>query len=158
MRTNPDAYFILQVDPQAEDYVISAAYRAAARRYHPDGRAPDVARITSLNDAYDRVKTPEARHRYDAERSQPVAVGPGRPAPIYDAWPDAPMAPPTSADDSDTLDFGRYAGWKISDVARIDPAHLRWLGRNATGSGLRLTIARHLAADGETVRRTPAAR
>jgi hypothetical protein len=61
-------------------------------------------------------------------------------------------------DDSDTLDFGRYAGWKISDVARVDPVHLRWLGRHATGSGLRLTIARHLPADIESRRRAPAAR
>ena len=158
MTTDADAYFILQVDSQAEDYIISAAYRAAARRYHPDGNTPDVARMTSLNDAYDRVKTSEARHRYDADRTRPVAVGPGPAAPIYDAWPDARTAPTKVADDAETLDFGRYAGWKISDVARVDPVHLHWLARHATGSGLRLMITRHLRADAEPRPRARAGR
>ena len=32
--TNP--YKVLQVDPEAEDEVIEAAYRRLARKYHPD--------------------------------------------------------------------------------------------------------------------------
>jgi DnaJ-class molecular chaperone len=79
MTTDPDAYFILQVDSQADDYVISAAYRAAARRYHGRERARCLA-DDLLNDAYDRVKTSEARHRYDASR----AAGRGR------IWPRNP--------------------------------------------------------------------
>ena len=36
-----DPYKILQVDPEAEDEVIQAAYRRLARKYHPDlRRAP----------------------------------------------------------------------------------------------------------------------
>ena len=31
-----DAYRVLQVDPEAEDEVIKAAYRRLARKYHPD--------------------------------------------------------------------------------------------------------------------------
>ena len=31
-----DAYKVLQVDPEAEDEVIQAAYRRLARKYHPD--------------------------------------------------------------------------------------------------------------------------
>jgi hypothetical protein len=54
-----------------------------------------------------------------------------------------------------TLDFGRYAGWKISDVARVDPVHLRWLGRHATGSRLRYDDRAHRPADIESRRRAP---
>ncbi len=31
-----DPYKVLQVDPEAEDEVIEAAYRRLARKYHPD--------------------------------------------------------------------------------------------------------------------------
>ena len=36
-----DAYKVLQVDPEAEDEVIQAAYRRLAQKYHPD-RRPDA--------------------------------------------------------------------------------------------------------------------
>ena len=39
-----DAYKVLQVDPEAEDEVIKAAYRRLARKYHPDLAAgPEAA-------------------------------------------------------------------------------------------------------------------
>jgi len=157
MTTEPDAYAVLQVDPGAEDYVVSAAYRAAARRCHPDGIVPDAARMTSLNGAYDRVKTPEARRAYDAERSRLVAVGPGPAAPIYDAWPDTRYAPDPHSE-AQILGFGRYAGWKSSDVAREDPDHLHWLSRNATERRIREAIERHLSDDREVERRADTAR
>ena len=40
-----DPYKTLQVDPEAEDEVIAAAYRRLARKYHPDANAgPDAER------------------------------------------------------------------------------------------------------------------
>lgn len=152
MTTERDAYTVLQVDPAAEDYVISAAFRAAARRFHPDGLEPDARRMTHLNGAYDRVKTPDARRRYDAERSHPVAVGPGPAVPSYDAWPDARYAPRSTHDD-EKLDFGRYAGWKIADIARVDPDHLRWLSRHAAGNRFREAISRYLPGESDLGRR-----
>ena len=44
-----DAYKVLQVDPGADQLVIQAAYRALARRYHPDGDAPDAIRMAEIN-------------------------------------------------------------------------------------------------------------
>ena len=38
-----DPYKVLQVDPEAEDEVIAAAYRRLARKYHPDTAAGDPA-------------------------------------------------------------------------------------------------------------------
>src|SRR5687768_12248475 len=80
-----DLYAILGVDRGAEPEVIDAAYRALARKYHPDvNRAPDAAeRTRRLNDAYRTLHDPDARARYDATLAlrgaqTPVVV---RPAP-----------------------------------------------------------------------------
>jgi len=32
------------------------------------------------------------------------------------------------------LDFGRYAGWSLGDLARHDPNYLRWLSRHSSGN------------------------
>src|SRR5688572_2515637 len=56
--TDFDAYKLLQVDPQADDIVVEAAFRALARRYHPDNHAGDAARMADINKAYDLLRTP----------------------------------------------------------------------------------------------------
>ena len=53
MVTERDAYAILQVSPQADPDVIKRAYRALARLFHPDGRTPDVVRMSEINRAYE---------------------------------------------------------------------------------------------------------
>ena len=65
MGMQPDAYATLGVGPGAPAEVISAAYRRLARIYHPDGRAQDARRMIEINRAYDLIKTPEQRRRYD---------------------------------------------------------------------------------------------
>jgi curved DNA-binding protein CbpA len=148
-----DAYAVLQVVRTADDDVISAAFRALARRYHPDGREPDAARMAEINMAYDRLKTPEARRRYD-EISPGIAVGPGRgPASTYDPW-QVRRASVAGGDEHDgIIDFGRYTGWKIADLASHDPDYLRWLSRHSTGIRFRDAIARALPGDGQVGRR-----
>jgi curved DNA-binding protein CbpA len=152
----PDAYRVLQVVSDAHDDVIRAAYRALARRYHPDGTAPDMERMAELNAAYERVGRPDRRADYDAARRDPVAVGPGRPAEPAGGWPDGPLARRQRAangEDSDVLDFGRYAGWRIADLARHDPEYLRWLSRHSSGFRYRAAILRSLPNDRELGRR-----
>lgn len=152
MTIERDAYAVLQVMHTADEDVIRAAYRALARRYHPDGRQPDSVRMAELNAAYDRLKTPEARRRYD-ETGPGVAVGPGRPpAPTYDPIWAARSA--RAADPGDeTIDFGRYAGWRIADLARHDPDYLLWLSRHSMGLRFRDAIARSLPGDQQVGRR-----
>jgi hypothetical protein len=38
------------------------------------------------------------------------------------------------------LDFGRYAGWRLADVARSDADYLRWLSRHSAGVRFREQI------------------
>ena len=51
------------------------------------------------------------------------------------------------------LDFGRYAGWSLRDLARHDPDYLRWLSRHSSGLRYRTEIGRLLPADQELGRR-----
>ena len=66
-----DPYKVLQVDPEAEDEVIQAAYRRLAQKYHPD-RQPDAegaARMVAINAAWEMVGDPARRAAYDRERA-----------------------------------------------------------------------------------------
>jgi curved DNA-binding protein CbpA len=68
---SPDPYKTLQVDPEAEDEVIAAAYRRLARKYHPDvaGGAEAVARMAAINAAWEVVGDPLRRAAFDRERA-----------------------------------------------------------------------------------------
>jgi len=160
MAPEPDAFRVLQVDRDAHADVIRAAYRALARIYHPDGVAPDVARMIALNRAYAAVRTPEGRASSHVPHARGQAVGPGFPG------PDAPQAARAAApfrtarraaqDTSSTLSFGRYAGWSISQLARHDPDYLRWLCRHSAGLRFRGEIQQHLGYHTDLERRSNA--
>lgn len=162
MSTERDAYAVLQVSRHADAEVIKAAYRALARCFHPDGQTPDHDRMTELNRAHDHVKTQDARRRYDAKFGAGVPVGPGRPAPgssptFVSTVYTQPLARRRMAraaqEPGAVIDFGRYAGWRIADLATVDPDYLRWLSRHSAGIRYRETIARSLPGDTELGRR-----
>ena len=66
-----DYYAILGVHPSAEEAVISAAYRALAKLYHPDlYKGADAAdRMAKINEAYETLSDEEKRKEYDSSRS-----------------------------------------------------------------------------------------
>jgi curved DNA-binding protein CbpA len=153
MTDDLDVYKILRVDPSAEDFVVEAAYRALARHFHPDGSNPSDERMATINRAYDQVKTPERRKRYDRLlRSRPM--GPGAepiPAPATtDRWASRTAAPENRGP---TIDFGRYQGWTLKDLAKHDPDYLRWLARHSSGVRYRNQIAALLPPEPEAARR-----
>lgn len=138
------AYEILHVQADAHPDVIRAAYRALARISHPDIRPePDAnGRMVALNRAYARISAAAARAAYDAElarRSDP----PSAPSP---APPTTPVGASRDSSDSPTLNFGRYIGWTIAQLARHDPDYLRWLSRHSSGIRYRGEIDRQLRA------------
>jgi curved DNA-binding protein CbpA len=75
-----DPYKTLQVDPEAEDEVIAAAYRRLARKYHPDTAGDPVAaaaaseRMTTLNAAWELIGDPERRVAFDRRRALRAAL------------------------------------------------------------------------------------
>lgn len=63
-----DYYSTLGVSPDAEDIVITAAYRALAQRYHPDklgGSESAHIKMAAINEAYGVLSSPARRAEYD---------------------------------------------------------------------------------------------
>jgi curved DNA-binding protein CbpA len=209
----PDPYKVLQVDPEAEDEVIEAAYRRLARKYHPDvAPGPDAQeRMVRINQAWEMLRDPvrrasvdRARMRASTQAARVTAAdaqartagtegarytpGPAyrRPAPDpargtpggATEWPipgmrdpyqetvDGPEPDKVSRDWSggrstsgstydpssmrrpeheaaagrppgnpagSVLNFGRFAGWSLGEIARVEIEYLEWLDRMPIG-------------------------
>ncbi|HVN42074.1 MAG TPA: DnaJ domain-containing protein [Steroidobacteraceae bacterium] len=148
MAESPDnPYKRLQVDPSAEPEVVRAAYHALARKRHPDAGGDGEAMVL-LNAAWAILRDPVSRAAYDAGRAHPVAGPTPRPDPAPQTPPRGDAAPLVRrrGDRSSTLDFGRYAGWSLAQLAATDPSYLRWL--------IRTPIGRRLAVEAEALLET----
>ena len=193
----PDPYKVLQVDPEAEDEVIEAAYRRLARKYHPDV-SPDPEsqeRMVRINQAWELLRDPQRRAAVDRARSRaarptdaadprpgggapaggerrarpgggaadrPPGGGaarrdrpePARPVPpdvVSRDWTsgrstsgggytgdvtaqgDGAAGPPPGNASGTVLNFGRYMGWSLGEVARNDLEYIEWLDRTPIG-------------------------
>lgn len=191
MTDAPDPYKVLQVDSEAEDEVIQAAYRRLAQKYHPDvATGPDgAARMAAINAAWEVLRDPTKRAALDltrrlaarnAERAAAVggssgrASAPGAAPPMHASrtgsttggseagrraetvssdWtsgrsshgggydpsrmgaPDGLGAagPPPGDPSGSVLNFGRYAGWSIGEIGRLDLDYIEWLDRMPIG-------------------------
>ena len=62
-----DYYKVLEVDRSASKEEIAKSYKQLARKYHPDlNKSPDAEdQFKSLNEAYEVLKDPEKRKRFD---------------------------------------------------------------------------------------------
>ena len=194
-----DAYKVLQVDQEAEDEVIQAAYRRLARKYHPDLTevADAAARMSAINAAWALIGEPDARAAYDRARAG-AAGDPGRtteggrtaepprahetpppPETISRDWTsgrstqgggfDSSMhtadgfgaaGPPPGRPSGSVLNFGRYSGWSLGEIARQDIEFIEWLDRMPIGRTYReeidailRTAGRRRSADATTTDR-----
>jgi len=136
MTGSRDPYKVLQVDREADPEVIQAAYRRLAQKYHPDlaGEAgtPEsveaARRMVALNAAWEVLGDPARRSAFDDGRTL------GTPS-------TAPAARPAERHfEPDQLRFGRYTGWRLEEVVRVDPGYLEWLDRTPAGRPYRETI------------------
>ena len=132
-----DPYAVLQVVPTAEQEVIQAAFKALALKYHPDHDATRRAadKMAELNKAYAVLRDERARATYDSGRRTTIAG-------VSVATTARPTAvpPPTMSSPGSVLNFGRYVGWSLPDLARRDPDYLLWLSRHSSGIRYRTEI------------------
>jgi curved DNA-binding protein CbpA len=133
-----DPYKVLQVIPTADQEVVDAAFRTLAKKYHPDRDKTRYAarHMAELNAAYAVVRDPGRRAQFD--RSQRHTYYGSE---TTGAKPSAAVPAPPQSDSAGTrLEFGRYSGWTLRDLARQDPDYLRWLSRHASGLRYRTEI------------------
>lgn len=69
-----DYYIVLGVNSDAEPEVIAAAYKALAKKYHPDVSDDRNAerRLQQLNEAYATLRDPKLRSEYDRRMAKDV--------------------------------------------------------------------------------------
>ena len=215
-----DPYKTLQVDPEADDEVIRAAYRGLARKLHPDVTpGPEAAaRMAAVNVAWEMIGEPEARRRYDESKAataaaawpltdrkpagSPSASGSGTgsgapggsgtaggsgtgaagsgggPSPAtprppeavspdwtsgrstqgggYDPSMRAPegygaAGPPPGQPSGSVLNFGRFSGWSLGEIARTDIEYIEWLDRAPIGRQYREELDQILRKSGRRV-------
>jgi curved DNA-binding protein CbpA len=145
-----DPYRVLQVDPDAEREVIRAAYRTLALKYHPDVSAGSHDRMAALNHAWGILRNASTRAAYDQARAEaqrtPAMPKPETPRPeaSYAMSTPMPTTPPGRPSGS-VLDFGRYAGWSLGQIATADPVYLEWLARTPIGRSFNREIGALLA-------------
>lgn len=156
-RARPDYYRVLQVDPSANPLVIQAAYRALAQIFHPDVFG-DADEMKKINEAWEILRDARKRREYDIDRagrhpgpSAHPSTTTARPAPSSAgahaaATADAPRTaqrsddnagPPQGTPFGPMVRFGRYEGWTLGQVARVDRPWLEWLKRVPAGRGLK---------------------
>ena len=147
-------YSILQVERTAEPEVIRAAHRALARKHHPDFGG-DPKRMAAINLAWSILGNAARRAKYDAMPTpidkDVVVSSPARQAGSVDVPQGAPAAVPgehglptrrsmEQRTGGSIIDFGRYAGWTVGNLADHDPNYLRWLSRTPIGRRLSIEI------------------
>jgi len=91
---------------------------------HPDGERPRAA----------------DRERPFGSMSDPAFATPGSHA--------GTAGPPPGRPSGSMLNFGRYAGWSLGEVARIEPEYLEWLDRMPIGRSYQAEIDRLLRSRG----------
>lgn len=132
-----DPYAVLQVVPTADQEVIHAAFKALALKYHPDHDATRRAadKMAELNRAYALVRDERSRAAHDRSRRAVIAGV----SVMASARPGSVVPPPVASPGS-VLNFGRYSGWSLRDLARRDPDYLLWLSRHSSGIRYRTEI------------------
>jgi curved DNA-binding protein CbpA len=156
-------YTVLQVDPRADQEAVRAAYRALARRYHPDVADPGGAHrhMVRLNRAWELVSEPARRRATDRDLAargllprparpdtrEPGVAAPGGATPYQtprwmqrnptvqpvNPWAAGAAGPPPGRASGSILNFGVFKGWSLGEVSRHDPGYLIWLAERPEG-------------------------
>lgn len=132
-------YAVLGISTDSDSETIRDAYRRLARRFHPD-TGGDAHSMALINKAWAELGDPERRAAYDRRMGieQPVHVV-AAPAPS-DSATGSPLTDRMMTGTGTVLDFGRYEGWTIDQLARHDPEYLLWLERTPLGRPLQAEI------------------
>jgi curved DNA-binding protein CbpA len=143
-----DLYAVLGVQADADDKTIRDAYRHLARRHHPDAGGDERVMLV-LNKAWTVLGDPAKRNAYDQRLITPITGSKPSPAPssaiTRPPEPQLDVPAPIGRPSGTVIDFGRYIGWTVGQLAGYDPDYLLWLERTPLGRALRPEIQAALA-------------
>jgi curved DNA-binding protein CbpA len=143
MADAPDPYKVLQVDPEAEDEVIQAAYRRLAQKYHPDlaTGSDAIERMVAINAAWELIGEPERRAAHDRSARERAAWAGSPPAAAGGTSP--PGGGGSTSQPKDVASAGGRAAGQPAGPPPPPPTQrppetvsTEWTsGRSTTGSG-----------------------
>jgi DnaJ-class molecular chaperone len=113
-------------------------------KYHPDRDQTNraAAKMAEINRAYAMLRDEATRLAFDRNRRSRVGGISGQ------TIVPPPAASSRASTGSSVLQFGRYAGWTLHDLARRDTDYLLWLSRHSSGIRYRAEIYALLSAMG----------
>jgi curved DNA-binding protein CbpA len=145
-------YQVLMLDQGVDADMLATVYRRLIQRHQLalTGGASSSEHIQRIEQAYAVLRDPFRRARYDAELARggdpDASTGPtvratvpvmAQQAPVAVAQrppsPGAARTPGKAPVSVSVLDFGRYAGWSLRQLAAHDPDYLEWLLRAPGG-------------------------
>jgi hypothetical protein len=150
LKSPTDHYRILGIDTTATAAEIKQAYRAAAKKAHPDAGGSESA-MEAVNEAYKTLSDPLARRAYDYARSSPAP----EPEPSRSAGDPRQTTSPASKTHKPTNVRRAYRYRTVPhadprDVRRYVWRHLEEFGLLAFAGGAVLSFASARAADAST--------
>lgn len=63
----PTLYDVLQISKTADAEIVTAAWKAACRKHHPDTGHGNAKKMAEINAAYEILKDPIKRREYDRQ-------------------------------------------------------------------------------------------
>ncbi len=145
-----DYYKVLGVSRNASQDEILKAYRALAKKYHPD-RNPDDAtakkKFQEIQAAYEVLSDPEKREMYDRYGSSFQTAGAGGPREGAFYWHARPGGT-SGGQGFEDLDFGQFFGDRFGGATEFDLGDLfRQFARGAQRKGRRTRPPQSRGAD-----------
>ena len=137
-------YSVLGISPDSDPETIRNAYRRLARVFHPD-TGGDAHSMTVINKAWAELGDPERRAAYDRRIGIEHVVTVAAVTPPPEPETGSPLTTRMMTGTGTVLDFGRYEGWTIDQLAKHDPEYLLWLERTPLGRPLQAEIQTVLA-------------
>lgn len=149
-----DPYKVLGLDRNASDEDVKRAYRALAKKYHPDlnpGDQEAARKMKEVNEAYDQIKNPEKYARQPGSGGSPYGNPYGNPygGYGYGGYQERQYQPSGDQYQTSAEQYIRYRRWSeaLNALQNSQNRNARWYYLSALandGLGNQVTALEHM--------------